>query len=279
MKQRLTTAVIAIAIMIPFLIFSRSPAFLVLVTFLSVCAAYELLGCVGLRGNILVCIPTYILSLSAIITTRYPVMDAANFFMELLFQLFIYIIFLFSVVVFSKNKIKFGDAAVLTIMMIYVLFGFASLVRLRDVAYHGTFIFFLALIFPWVSDSFAYFCGRFFGKHKLIPEVSPKKTVEGAVGAIICTCICSVFYGIICDCFFHVHVNYVTLSIMGLLISLIAQCGDLIASVVKRSYGIKDYGFLLPGHGGVLDRFDSTIATTSVVYIFCLMFPFFEQSL
>lgn len=66
---------------------------------------------------------------------------------------------------------------------------------------------------------------------------------------------------------------------MGLLISLIAQCGDLIASVVKRSYGIKDYGFLLPGHGGVLDRFDSTIATTSVVYIFCLMFPFFEQSL
>ena len=66
---------------------------------------------------------------------------------------------------------------------------------------------------------------------------------------------------------------------MGLLISLIAQCGDLIASVVKRSYGIKDYGFLLPGHGGVLDRFDSTIATTSVVYIFCLMFPFFEQNL
>ena len=83
MKQRITTAVIAIAIMIPFLIFSRSPAFLVLVTFLSVCAAYELLGCVGLRGNILVCIPTYILSVSAIITTRYPAMDAANFFMEL----------------------------------------------------------------------------------------------------------------------------------------------------------------------------------------------------
>lgn len=116
MKQRITTAVIAIAIMIPFLIFSRSPAFLVLVTFLSVCAAYELLGCVGLRGNILVCIPTYILSVSAIITTRYPAMDAANFFMKLFFQLFIYIMFLFSVVVFSKNKINFGDAAVLTII-------------------------------------------------------------------------------------------------------------------------------------------------------------------
>lgn len=279
MKQRIITAVIAIAIFIPFLVFSRSVAFLALITFLSVCSAYELLGCVGMRGHVSVCIPTYILSVTAIVTTRYPEMDASDFFMKLFFQLFIYINILFSIVVFSKGRIKFGDAAVMTIMMIYVLFGFVSLVRLRDVDNHGTFIFFLALIMPWVSDTFAYFCGRFFGRHKLIPEVSPKKTVEGAVGAVICTCLCSVAYGMLCDRFFDVYVNYVILAVMGILISVIAQCGDLIASVVKRTYGIKDYGILLPGHGGVLDRFDSTIATTSVVYIFCLMFPFFGGNL
>ena len=134
----------------------------------------------------------------------------------------------------------------------------------------------MAFAIAYAGDGAAYFGGRALGRHKLCPNVSPKKTVEGAIGAIVGSCAVTVVYGIVCASFFDLSVNLFLLAVVGILISIVAQCGDLIASMVKRSYGIKDYGWILPGHGGILDRFDSIIATSSLVYIYCLSFPFFS---
>ena len=275
MKQRVITAVIAILILIPFLIFSDTAAFVFLACLLSVLSAYELLGCVGYRRKLYVTVPTYILAVSVSCCTRFGDSDNPTFISIVFFQYFIYIVLLFTIAVFSKGKVKFENVSVLIVMMIYATFGFSALVRLRDLP-HGKLLYLMALLMPWVSDTFAYFSGRFFGRHKLIPEVSPKKTVEGAIGAIVGSRAVTVVYGIVCASFFDLSVNLFLLAVVGILISIVAQCGDLIASMVKRSYGIKDYGWILPGHGGILDRFDSIIATSSLVYIYCLSFPFFS---
>ena len=118
-----------------------------------------------------------------------------------------------------------------------------------------------------MTDIFAYFCGLAFGKHKLIPDVSPKKTVEGSIGGIIFCAIGYIVYGIIVSRVFDVEMNIFALGIFGLIISVVAQIGDLSASLIKREFGVKDYGSLFPGHGGVLDRFDSVIAVSCVLMI------------
>ena len=133
----------------------------------------------------------------------------------------------------------------------------------------------MVFIGAWVSDIFAYFTGRFFGKHKLIPEISPKKTVEGAVGAIVCTMLFMVLYGWIVSLCTELSVNYLVLLIAGPVLSVVGQIGDLIASLVKRERGVKDYGTLLPGHGGIMDRFDSILTVSGAAMIIVLLFaPF-----
>ncbi|MBQ8214245.1 MAG: CDP-archaeol synthase [Clostridia bacterium] len=131
----------------------------------------------------------------------------------------------------------------------------------------------------WVTDTFAYFCGMLFGrggKHKLIPDVSPKKTVEGSIGGTVFCILAMVIFGIIINSIADLRANYIVLIGAGLLASIVSQIGDLCMSVIKRTYGIKDYGKLFPGHGGVLDRFDSVLAVAIVLAALCSFFNFFE---
>jgi phosphatidate cytidylyltransferase len=114
------------------------------------------------------------------------------------------------------------------------------------------------------------------GKHKLIPDVSPKKTVEGSIGGIVFCMLAMVIFGLIVNAISDFHANYLMLVVGGLLASIVSQIGDLCMSVIKRTYGIKDYGKLFPGHGGMLDRFDSVIAVSIVLAVFSSFFNFFE---
>ena len=125
-----------------------------------------------------------------------------------------------------------------------------------------------------MTDIFAYFTGRFLGKHKLIPAVSPKKTVEGSIGGIIFCVISTIVFGLIVENFFigSGKANYIVLAVSGIFISVVSQMGDLIMSVIKRHYGIKDYGKLFPGHGGILDRFDSVMAVSVILAGICTYF-------
>ena len=130
----------------------------------------------------------------------------------------------------------------------------------------GCVLIWIAFIGTWSSDTFAYFSGYFFGKHKLCPEVSPKKTVEGFIGGVLGTIATVTAAGTI------VGFSAAKMAVLGLLVALGATLGDLVESAVKRYTGIKDSGNLIPGHGGVLDRFDSVMFTVPFVYYFMNLF-------
>ena len=140
---------------------------------------------------------------------------------------------------------------------------------------NGVYLFGMVFIGAWVSDSMAYFTGRLIGKHKLAPTLSPKKTIEGSIGGIVFTVAAFVLYGLIIEGVSDLSANYLLLAIMGGVLSAVSQIGDLWASLIKREYGIKDYSKMLPGHGGVMDRFDSVLSISTILMIFCILFsPF-----
>ena len=147
-------------------------------------------------------------------------------------------------------------------------FVFSTLGYIRLGAY-GAYLVWLPFISAWLTDTFAYFGGFFFGKHKLCPKISPKKTVEGAISGIIGAVIGYIVYAGFLKNIWGYSVNILNFAVIALVTSILSQMGDLLASCIKREYGVKDFGNIMPGHGGVLDRFDSLILTAPCIYI-CL---------
>lgn len=135
-------------------------------------------------------------------------------------------------------------------------------------AWHGTALVFAPVLLTWSSDTFAYFVGRAWGTRKLIPRVSPGKTVQGAVGALVGTVLVAVAYAFVLASFPTYRMGVAEAVVFGVLISVSAQVGDLVESLLKRDAGVKDSGTLLPGHGGALDRFDSLLFTLPLAYLF-----------
>jgi phosphatidate cytidylyltransferase len=133
-------------------------------------------------------------------------------------------------------------------------------------ARHGAALVFAPILLTWTSDTFAYFVGRAWGTRKLIPKVSPGKTVQGAVGAVVGSMLVSLAYAQLLDRFPVYHLSALEALLFGLVISVTAQLGDLVESLLKRDAGVKDSGTLLPGHGGALDRFDSLLFTLPIAY-------------
>jgi phosphatidate cytidylyltransferase len=133
---------------------------------------------------------------------------------------------------------------------------------------HGAALVFAPVLLTWTSDTFAYFVGRRWGTRKLIPRVSPGKTVQGAAGAVIGTVLVAMAYAHLLARFPAYHMSALQAGLFGLLMSVTAQVGDLAESLFKRDAGVKDSGTLLPGHGGALDRFDSLLFTLPIAYFF-----------
>ena len=268
MLKRTITAVCALCLFIPVLYFSDTVIFPAAMTILALIAAYEMLNCIGAKKIYHLAIPSYILALSPMVPYAASLSDKIDTFHILTAFTCLYLIYLLTVTIFAKGTIPFEFISSVFTTIFYVVVTFTSIVALRYIT-NGKYIYLLTFIGPWVSDTFAYFCGRLFGRHKLIPEVSPKKTVEGSVGGILFTALGFVVYGVIINTVFDSSVSpaYVSLAVTGAVISVISQIGDLAASLIKRNYGIKDYGFVFPGHGGVLDRFDSVLLTAPVLLI------------
>ena len=141
----------------------------------------------------------------------------------------------------------------------------------------GRVLILLPFVISFMSDTGAYFVGVLFGKHKLIPKVSPKKTIEGSFGGILGCIVGYVLYGFIIQIICDVKVNYIAMILLAIVISIVSQFGDLVASYIKREQEIKDFGFIFPGHGGILDRFDSVIAVSTVLLVFTTFVKFFES--
>lgn len=277
MKIRVLTALGLAAVGIPVLIFSKYIVFPITIALFALIAVYEMMGLTGFRRKIGVCIPAY-LSAAAVPIAAFFL--AEKYMTELVLSVFILLfgmlLYLFGYSVIKKGRVKFSDisAHYMTTLYITVSFGALSLIRYIP---NGVYYFILVFVASWVCDIFAYFVGRAIGRHKLIPEVSPKKTVEGAIGGVVFTTLAFVLYGYIVTLFEGAPApNYIILAILGFLLSIVAQFGDLIASLIKREHGIKDYGRIFPGHGGVMDRFDSILAVAPVLLVICIFFPPFN---
>ena len=138
---------------------------------------------------------------------------------------------------------------------------------------NGVYLVWLIFLCSWGCDTCAYCVGVLIGKHKLAPVLSPKKSIEGAVGGVVGAALLTIAYGFACREAMGISTAYVfALAGISAVGSLISMVGDLAASAIKRNYEIKDYGTLIPGHGGILDRFDSVIITAPIIYFLALYF-------
>ncbi len=191
--------------------------------------------------------------------------------------MFLYVFISMAYLLASRGPMKLLDALMTPISVLYVVAPLSCAVMLLYIFPNGFLWMLAALITAWVTDVFAYFTGVTFGHHKIVPQISPKKTWEGAIGGVVGSIfIMTVWMGAIMhgpdivekSTIYLISFGFVT----GLLSSIAAQLGDWFASAVKRQTGIKDFGNLLPGHGGVLDRFDAVFFTAPAMVIAALIY-------
>lgn len=181
----------------------------------------------------------------------------------------------------NSQTFKVEQIAFMTLSAILVTKSISFLIPIKNVDEHGIIYVVLALCGAWIADSGAYFTGVTLGKHKLCPTISPKKTVEGFWGGVISN---AVVFGAICFVYAlilrhngnDVQVNYIAVCLLGAVCAVISVLGDLCASVIKRQKGIKDYGSIMPGHGGMMDRFDSVLFVVPTMYVYLTLFSIFK---
>ena len=270
MKQRIITAIVLGIVAIPVCAFSGTVVFPIVWAILGAVGVYELLGCMGTKNNRFISFPLYILAIFAPFAVRYFRNELQEYSAVIVFSLFLYSLYLLAVSVFSYEKnqnVDMNKILASVLVSLYIIGSVSAIVFIRDVN-GGEYYWYFIFIGAWVTDIFAYFTGMLFGKHKLIPAVSPKKTVEGAIGGVVFCVAFFVGYGALVNYFSQYDISLILLAIAGLLSALVSMIGDLSMSVIKRTYGIKDYGKIFPGHGGVLDRFDSILAVAIVMALF-----------
>ena len=185
-----------------------------------------------------------------------------------------FVLLLLLIMLFCHKKIMFSDVATAFISSLMVTLPFFYVSMTRRLGNENLDVL-VILIGCWITDSCAYFSGYFFGKHKLAPEISPKKTIEGSVGGVLGVLVIMVAYSYVAGNIMNVSVNLLSAGVVGFVAGIFSQFGDLCASVIKREHNIKDYGKIMPGHGGVMDRFDSLLFVAPITYYILKFFPIF----
>ena len=251
MKTRIITGVVAAALFIPFVIYGELP-FTLLVYVIAAVGIYEILR---MKKIVIYSLPGIFSVFATFVMLmlnewEQQVLEWTTYSkLELLFITAI-LLLIYSVLV--KNRFTFDDVAFVILSTLYVGIGFYYLIATRDA---GLAYIIFALLVVWTTDSGAYFTGRRLGKNKLWPEISPNKTIEGFVGGIVIAVIAVIIMQLISP----FDVSWGILILIAIVSSIFGQMGDLVESAIKRHYDIKDSGNILPGHGGILDRFDSLL--------------------
>lgn len=214
------------------------------------------------------CLPLVYAALSGMLPVRF-LLGSQDVALAAAVFVFALLVVLFCLVMFSDGKYGIKDAAVTLFGIVYVAFPLSFVILTRHMDY-GYLYMWMIFIGAWATDTFAFFTGVTIGKTKIVPKISPKKSLEGCIGGVIgCVAVMAAF-----GAYFKnvLGVPVIHFALIGLICGVISQLGDWSASVVKRSVGIKDYGNIMPGHGGVLDRVDSILFTAPAVYFYISLF-------
>ncbi len=269
MKTRILTGAIALVLFIPFLIFSEGFLWNVAIAVISGICVFEILCCIKMLDLWALSIPAliYSVALPLICTSDASLGNAA--------LVFLFIMFVIGVL--SRNRFHTSQITLVAALTLFLTNALSGLILLRHrSAEYGLLLVILALLCAWGSDTGAYFSGRVFGTRRLAPELSPKKTVEGSIGSLITSVVLCILFGLLCNTFGWGNANLLLLAVTGAFANVFAQLGDLIASLFKRHYSIKDFGSIFPGHGGMLDRFDSVIGVSILLTVMTSHPGFFE---
>ncbi len=269
MLTRILTGIVAFVVFLPFLVHSDTVAFPIAMAICAVVSTYEMIRCMGLHKKQYITIPLCLAAAALPLCVR---LLGVTVMLIGVAVCFVYMLYMLAVTVFSHGQIEITRSMTVLAVSFYIIAAFSCMVILRDMSsLGGEYLYLLVFIGAWVPDTFAYFTGRLFGKHKLIPDVSPKKTVEGAIGGIVFCVLAFVGFGLLYNELWlaegHEALPIWLMAVAGLLSAVVSMIGDLSMSVIKRHFGIKDYGRLLPGHGGFLDRFDSVLAVAVILAV------------
>lgn len=274
MKQRVITGaiftVVVLALVVPAYFY---PVTVLLFTAIVTCfAIYELVKAVKLKAKDISPVMTFlggILSFLPVVTYLSGGSAAEGFTLYALTTLIYCFVTSMLPPIAKEDPEAIHSGLAQSLIIIYVSFPIASANTMALLIPNGWYYFMIGLFAPWISDVFAYFTGVCFGKHKIVPHISPKKTWEGCIGgAVFCSALTAVFFAFVMSSIIDVTIPFAAFvalaALFGFVLSVVSQLGDWIASSIKRLVGIKDYGKLMPGHGGVMDRFDSAFFTLPV---------------
>lgn len=258
MKQRIITAVLAAVVFLPIVMYGGIP-FTLLLYLMATIGLHELLKMNKMPTLAISSIISYIMMWILLVPKSYMhILD--DWSISKTTTLLVGVVFLLTYTVFTKNRFTFDNVGFVLLSVLYVSMGFYYIMATREIDL--VYVFFV-LFTLWATDSGAYFIGRAIGKNKLWPDISPNKTVEGAVGGIFSALIVALLFLFLTD----IDKTLIELIVMSSIIAVFGQLGDLVQSAFKRHYGVKDSGNLLPGHGGILDRSDSWLFVFPILHL------------
>lgn len=266
---RVTSALIG-AVFVLIVIFANNPFYLnIAISIVSLIGMHELYTSFSQQKKWPLIVLYYVFALmilSSLFIRDFNIINSD----AIIYVLLTYLMLLCISAVLFNDIIKLNDILISFFSLVYsvVFTSHLALIRMLE---HGICLIFIPLIGAWMTDTFAYFGGLLFGKHKLIPKISPNKTIEGSISGIIGCILMSFIFAYIIS-FFGYKTNYLNLGIIALTCSILSQFGDLTASMIKRECGVKDFGNIMPGHGGILDRIDSLIFISPIVYYILQIF-------
>lgn len=270
MKTRIITSIVGLSILALVLLMFNTVVFNVVIAVATLIAIHEIYQAMGMGKKEWPLMAVWVPFTFAVMLSHLPYI-----WTTILPMTYLLVAFICVYLVIRNGTVSFQKVAGLVMFGGIVVLCFFSLVYLKRLLpvdvyrYDAVFFILLILSFAWGGDTCAYFAGRAFGKHKLCPKVSPKKTVEGAIGGVLGTMLFGVLATVIyayaadrVEYFTQSNIGvsmYIVIALLGMVAAILGIYGDLFASVVKRQCGIKDYGTIFPGHGGILDRFDSVL--------------------
>ncbi len=270
--------VLALAGFLTAIVFNIQPVITVILAALAATATFEIIRAVGGKSKLLFTVACTV-SLFTVLAQGFGLSLPPA---EALYG--VYVLLLMTLMVFFHKDILFAHASAAFFASVALPFAFSCFLRLNNIGdwfegfthEEGIYLVGLAFSCSWFTDTFAYIVGVKFGKHKMAPVLSPKKSIEGAIGGVVITSLFNVLilylFTIGCQNLYDYTLfgasamKYLLIIPVSMILSLVSMLGDLSASAIKRNFGIKDYSQLIPGHGGIMDRFDSCIFVAPALY-------------